>query len=454
MLGYVIDESKISPFALCDEDVVDGEANTSIIAKISWKYRLKPAYVVKYVLQNEQNVSTVLTRDIAVSANSVTNKSLAVDQRLRFISGLAGLRGSYAHLRGFLDKGAHGLISEHKKWCAHCYAQSMAKRHSGEGARVSDQAYWSLDFSAYCTEHLCSLSDRCGKCYQRQPYISTTVEPGFCHYCYASLADAPSVVPEGDIERSKIQAQLLKYDIFYPDVTKPSDTWNMKSLSRNLRLIVDLCGDGGISEVALRCGVSEHTLKEWCAGRHGISLESLIKMLDGFGLSRGSGLFASSEDFSLLVGRQFSGHFNFRVKQSRRSVIPEISDYLNAVLSSQEKAISRKAIAERFGVSKGMLENAFKGEVGLVSKIYKQQQVADSLRVKDSLQYEMNRAVRRCGAKGRKLDWRHILAELQGIDLRVVRQRDMERAKDKAIKQYLESDRRDKSRDVEKLLSE
>jgi len=99
-----------------------------------------------------------------------------------------------------------------------------------------------------------------------------------------------------------------------------------------------------------------------------------------------------------------------------------------------------------------MLENAFRYEVGKVSELYKEQKEAESLKVKDRLQFEMNRAVRRCAAKGRKLDWAHILAELQGIDLRLVRQRELNLAKDKAVKRYMESERRDKSRDVEKLL--
>ena len=454
MLRDLVDMSKVPPFVLEGVDVVEGESNTSLIAKISWKYRLKPAYVAKYILQNKQNISAALRRDIAVSANSVTDKSLAVDRRLRFVAGLAEWSGSYTYLRGFLDRAAHGLIGDHKKWCAQCYSESMSQRRPRWRARVSDQTYWSLNLAGYCTKHLCSLSERCGKCYQLQPYISTSVEPGFCHHCYACLTDAPAIIPEGDAERASIRAQLLKFDVFYPELIAPSDSWNVRVLARNLRALVALCGDGGIAEVAFRCGVSEYTLRDWCKGRHGITLESLINMLDGLGLSRASELFSSAERFFLLVQHQFSGHFNFRHKQDRRAEIPEISAFFRAVLSGQERAISRAAVAKRFGVSKGMLEHAFRDEVGKVSVLYKEQKEAESLKVKDRLQYAMNRAVRRCAAKGRKLDWAHILPELQGVDLRVVRQRQLDLARDKAVKRYMESDRRDKSRDVTKLICE
>lgn len=451
MFADILNVSKISPFALRPNEVIDGESNTSITAKIAWKYRVKPAALAKYILQNNRNISVSLGIDMAVSANSVTNKSVIVDQRIKFITGLSNLKGSYTYLRDFLDKGAHGLISVHKKWCHQCYAESVADTSLKDGARTSDQLYWSLNLAKHCARHLCSLSERCGKCYQRQPYISSDIEPGFCHYCYACLSNAPSIIAEDDLQRSEILESIYKYDIFYPQITAPSNSWTMARLAKNLRAVIDLCGDKG-EQVALRCGVSVHTIKDWCACRHGVSFESLINIIDGFGLFKASDLFSNSDSFSTLVSDQFSGAFAFRAKNRRSSVLPEISAYFKDVLAGKEKALSRSATAEKFGVSKGMLEHAFKAEVEKVSILYEEKKVSESLKVKDRLQFEMNKAVRRCGAKERPFDWPHISAEIKDIDLSLVSPLYLDKAKSKAISLYLGSKRRDQGRDIEKLL--
>jgi hypothetical protein len=451
MFGDILDVSKISPFALLPNEVIDGESNTSIVAKIAWKYRVKPAALAKYILQNDRKITVSLGIDMAVSANSVTNKSVIVDQRIKFITGLSNLKGSYIYLRDFLDKGAHGLISVNKKWCNQCYGESIEGRNSKSGARTSDQLCWSLNLAKHCAKHLCSLSEKCGKCYRHQPYISSVVEPGFCNYCYACLAQAPSIIAEDDFQESKILESIFKYDIFYPQVTAPSNYWTMARLAKNLRAVIELCGDRG-EQVAFRCGVSEHTIKDWCACRHGVSFESLISIIDGFGLSKASDLFLDSDSFTALVSDQFSGSFAFRAKNRRSSLLPDISAYFKDILAGKERALSRSVIAEKFGVSKGMLENAFKAEVEKVSILYEKQKVSESLKVKDRLQFEMNNAVRRCGAKERLFDWAHILAELKDIDLSLVSPRDLDKAKSKAIKLYLGSKRRDQDRDVNKLL--
>lgn len=279
--------SKVVPFLLRADEVVDGESNASIIAKTAWKYRVKPGHLAKYMLQNRSRTVDLLSRDVAVSGNSITDKSVLVDKRLANATGLSNHSGSYTYLRAFLDRGARGLISSHKKWCARCYAESMAEKHGPRVARVSDQLYWSLSLATHCSEHLCSLSVSCGKCFQKQPYISSTVEPGFCHWCYASLSDAPSVEAESEEDRLDMVNRFLKYDVFYPKFVEPQSEWAMSRLAQNLRSIVELDGKYGLAHVSRRCGISEHTLKDWCKVRHGISFEILVNLVDGFGLERG-----------------------------------------------------------------------------------------------------------------------------------------------------------------------
>lgn len=446
------DVSEVVPFLLLEHEIDDGESNASVIAKIAWKYRVKPGYLAKYILKNSRSMLEALSRDVAVSGNSITDKSLEVDGRLARIAGIQGFSGSYAYLRPFLDNGARGLISYHKKWCAQCYAESMARPRARRQARVSDQLYWSLNLASHCSKHLCSLSEVCGKCFQKQPYISPVVEPGFCHSCFASLADAPHIVPENDEERDEIINNFQKYDVFYPSIEAQNRDLSLSRLAQNLRAVITQSGQAGERKIALRCGISEHTLRDWCRCRHGISFESFMGVVDGFGLPRATDLFAPTEEFCYLAKQEFSGRIAMHVRQDRSSSIPGIEAYLKKVLSGRVKARSRAYIAKKFGVSVGMLENAFKNELTEISTRYEKQKIAASLKAKDRLQFEMNRAVRRCGAKNRTFDWAHIFVELQNIDLKLVRQRDLDAAKEKAVKAYLNSTRRNQERDVEALM--
>ena len=99
-----------------------------------------------------------------------------------------------------------------------------------------------------------------------------------------------------------------------------------------------------------------------------------------------------------------------------------------------------------------MLEHGFKKELQEISDLYDRQKAAASLKARDRLQFEMNRAVRRCGGKNRPFDWAHIFVELQNIDMKLVKQRDLDAAKEKAVKAYLKSTRRNQERDVEALV--
>lgn len=318
--------------------------------------------------------------------------------------------------------------------------------------RVSDQLYWSLSFAAHCIVHFCSLSESCGKCFKKQPYVSSVVEPGFCHWCFASLANAPSVEPENDATRLSLKASFLKYDIFYPSLVKVKSDWTLNRPAQNLRGIIDLAGDLGFVRVSNRCGVSEHTLRDWCRVRHAISLDSLVNLVEGLGLERASDLFLPFESFYARVEQVFSGRLAFSGKKDCSSVIPKISEYLLSILTGKVKAISRSEMASLFGVSKGILEYGFKNELQKISEIYEAQQLAESLKVKNRLQYEMNQAVRCCGAKGRRIDWPHIMAELQNVDLRHAKQRQLYEAKVNALELYRNSQRRHKGRNIDALI--
>ncbi len=451
-LSEYYDISALPPFLLSAREIVEGESNASVISKIAWKYRVKPGFVTKFVFQNSRSMSEAMSRDVAVSGNSVTKKSLMVDRRLAEVTGIVGFCGSYSYLAPVLDKSAKGLISDEKKWCSRCYAESMSIVRPERWSRVSDQLYWSLNMATHCAKHFCSLSNCCGRCFSKQPYISSSVEPGFCHSCYWSLAEAPSISIECDDERAQLQKKDLRYDIFITRNMPDTRELSKARLAQNLRAIIEFSGLNGASRVAQRCGVSEHTLKDWSRGRHGLSFESLVGVIDGLGLPRATDLFAPTEEFCSLVKTRFTGRMAMHVRQDRSSALPMIEAYLKKIMQGKVKSKSRAEIAKKFGVSVGMLEHSFREELEAVSQLYKRQKSAKSTKSNDRLYFEMRAAVRRCGAKNRSFDWQNIAAELRNVDLMHVKQSELIAARAKAIDAYRTSPRRKQDRDVESLV--
>ncbi|MFA0810876.1 hypothetical protein [Microbulbifer epialgicus] len=176
----------------------------------------------------------------------------------------------------------------------------------------------------------------------------------------------------------------------------------------------------------------------------------MAKIVDGLQLPRMSLLFGGLEDLLQSVG-YLTKQFNFNVKKDLRVHLPDISRYLNETLAGKREPEARSEIAKRFGVSTGMLENAFRKELKSISKLYEKVKMDRRKRIKSSLQYKMNLAVQRCASKNRPLDWPHVMAELDVSDIQGVSQRQLNLAKDKAITRYSESTRKDCSRNASKL---
>ena len=445
---------KITPFLLSDHPIVGHESNVSTMARIAWNSRVKPSrFITDVVLKNKYSNGVSLGRDVAAFCNSVTEKSQFVTSQLEALTGscLVG-KSSYAYLGGILDRMAHGLISKDRKWCAECYRESMAAQKSQWEAKVADELYWSLSMAKYCVRHLCTLSYCCGSCYQRQPYISNKYEPGYCHYCGASLAIAPSVrCDEDEHSVREAKSHLKKMDIFLPGGSDLG-SYELNQFSRNLRSLKEKAGDGGVEVLAECFGISVETLKDWCSARHGVSIESLVKIVEGLQLPRMSLLFGGVEELLQSVG-SLGAQFNFNVKRDMRVYLPKISIYLSEIMSGRREPVPRSEIAKKFGVSIGMLENAFRDDLQSISALYDGAKSDLREQTKSSLQYRMNVAVQRCASKGRPWDWPHVVAELSGVDFRLVSQQELDAARDAAIKKYTDSKFRDRSKDLSKLSS-
>ena len=428
------------------------ESNASLVARLAWKYRVNPAQLVSKAILAKTHANFDLKYGVASICNSLTDKSMLVQERLYELTGNDRSSGNYAYLRGVLDHGAHGLLSREKKWCRRCYEERRAHEINSDETAIFEDLYWSLSQSKYCIEHACTLSTKCGHCFRKQPYVSHKVEPGYCHYCRGFLGKAPSIEVGEDADDLQVfENELFRHDVFLPRCV-PNEHLSIKVLARNLRQLACRFGQDGELAVASACGVSASTYVDWCRARHNLSVESLYLLVDGLGLPSVGSLFCDEVEFSSSVSPHLRGQFQFRTKTHHDSVLPEIVKHLAGIAEGRHPPESRKAIAKRFHVSVGMLENAFAEELKRASFLYGKKLHGESIENKGGLQHFMDKAVRRCGAKMRRFDWPHLLAELKGVNLSGYSHVELSDARDKAIERYRRSARRDQSRDVASLL--
>lgn len=443
---------RIVRFLITDDERFLGESNASFVARIAWKYRVNPAQLVSKAILGKSHTNADLRYDIASVCNSLTDKSVHVQGMLYELTGLDRNSGNYVFLRELIDHGAHGLISKDKKWCHLCYQDRLRTPVPEDETPIYDDLYWSFKHSNYCTKHLCTLSVRCGHCFEKQPYVSHRVEPGFCHYCRGFLGKAPSFDTSDDIDALEVaRADMARHDLFLRNGV-PSEHISMRVLARNLRQLAHRFGEDGMDLVASACGVSHATYVDWCRAKHHIAVQSLFMLLEGLQLPSLGILLADEAEFCNAVSSQLSSQFQFRAKAHHESVLPKITKYLNEIVAGVRPPESRAAIAKRFSVSVGMLENAFLDELKQVSIQYKKATEEISSERKGDLQYLMDVAVRRCGAKMRTFQWEHLLAELKGVSLNGYSHIQLSDARTKAIQRYIDSTRRDQGRDINRLL--
>lgn len=429
------------------------ESNASLVARLSWKYRVNPAQLLSKVILRKKHTKSDLKYGVASICNSLTDKSLLVQERLYELTGNDRSSGNYTYLRGVLDHGAHGLLSREKKWCRRCYEERRSREINSDETAIFDDLYWSFAQSEYCIEHACTLSTKCGHCFRKQPYVSYKVEPGYCHYCRGFLGKAPSIEVGEDVEDLQaFETELFRHDVFLPQGVS-NEHLSIKVLARNLRQLTSRFGEDGELMVASACGVSASTYVDWCRAKHNLSVESVYLLVDGLDLPSVGSLFCDETEFSSSVSSCLRGQFQFRTKTHHDNVLPELVKHLANIVDGRHPPESRQAIAKRFNVSIGMLENAFAEELKRVSILYAKKLHGESIEKKGGLQHFMDNAVRRCGAKMRRFDWPHLMAELKGVNLSGYSHMELSDAREKAIERYIQSKRRDQDRDVDSLLS-
>ena len=448
----ILSGKRIARFFVAMDERFYHESNASLVARLAWKYRVNPAQLLSKAILHKTRTNSELNYGVASICNSLSDKSLLVNERLYELTGYDRSSGNYTYLRDVLDHGAHGLLSRDKKWCRRCYEERRAYVISSDETAIFDDLYWSFSQSEYCIKHACTLSTKCGHCFRKQPYVSHKVEPGYCHYCRGFLGKAPSIeVGEDADDLQAFETKLVRHDVFLPQ-SRPNVHLSIKVLARNLRQLASRFGQDGELMVASTCGVSVSTYVDWCRAKHNLNVESLYLLVDGLGLPSVGSVFRDETEFSSGVSPHLRGQFQFRTKPHHDSVLPKIVKHLAGIVEGRYPPESRKAIAKRFNVSVGMLENAFAVELERVSFLYGMKLHGESIEKKIGLQHFMDKAVRRCGAKMRRFDWPHLMAELKGVNLSSYSHMELSDARENAIERYLRSTRRDQNRDVNSLL--
>lgn len=439
-----------APFPILKHELISEEANTSIVARASWEYRVGAGHLLA-VIHGQKKYNASLG-ELGCAINSATLGAAQSNGYIADAMGISGNSGCYQRLKDLIGNNAKGLISTHKKWCAVCYQESMSLSRDKDSARVADELYWSLNISSHCHRHLCTLSEKCGRCFSRQPYISSKYEPGFCHSCgYALAKFSPPIVDE---EIDAVKARLAAMDIFLPEMMHRTD-FSMERLAKNLRnLVRDDCLHT-ISELSRCVGVTESALRAWLIRADKITLDSLLKLVKALQLPRASDLFVEQEAFEASVSIQPNDEFNFNLRLTKPTAISGISEFIADILAGRHPPIKRAEIAKKFGVSVGMLENAYRTELATITKMLKAKMDDEANRLDARVKHAMYYAVRRCGAKMRPFDWQHILAEFdRSINLSQLSTQYLDKIRKDCIDQYVNSTRRDRERDIGGLISD
>jgi hypothetical protein len=249
-----------------------------------------------------------------------------------------------------------------------------------------------------------------------------------------------------------IHFELGKMDIFLgtaQTIVRPSSD----AFAKNIRSLIDRCGANGKDVLANCCDLSASTIVDWSKSRHLLSIQSFRAFIDGLGIDKASSAFLQYDEFYLKVGNTLSHRFNLHSKVGHKDVLKNISQYLLDVIAGKEPSLTRKEIADRFDVSKGMLENAFKVELEKISSLHKARIKREREESRDGLQDAMNYSIRRCGSRMRAFTWANIFAELKDFDLTHVSQLQLDRARLIAIERYKNSTRRRSDRDVNTLIN-
>lgn len=332
------------------------ESNCSRLARLCWKYRIPPTIFFNKFLKNGAPITRKFFKfEVASHMNSYTDKTVTYERKFNQLLGESDNRCfSYSYLNSALDGNARGFLFPTKRWCPECY---RGRRVSGQDENgVFDDLYWSVDSIKTCLLHGCTLSTKCKQCFHVQPYISTVVEPGFCHNCLSFLGDGHDPC----ISEEELEHQRRLFTLFYVDTyeeIRPS----FQLLADNLKALKRAYPEASSKYLGDAMGVSDDVVKKWISGKRRPQLASLYQLQKVLGLYGPHQLFYKTDLFlnKVFLSKALSLKFNRRSEFADVLKDAEIRSCFDDMIRGKEFTISRSDFAQRFGVSEGLLMSRY-----------------------------------------------------------------------------------------------
>ncbi len=399
-------------FYLPTKRLKGAESNVSRVARLCWKHKIPPTIFYNEFLNEGKRINrSFFNYEIAALMNSYTDKSIWIEDRLnKLLDVNDGGTHSYRYLSDVLDKKAHGFLSKKKKWCPRCYKYRQLPPELGDATGIFDDLYWSVDAIQVCMLHGCSLRTQCPHCYcEKQPYLSTTTEPGFCHYCHKFLGDGF----EPAVDHEEIKRQRRFYWMFYISTYKEFQP-NFSNLLINLEEL--RCAYPGATSEFLGelMGCGEDVVRKWRRGKRKPKLESIFALQKALGLHGPHQLFLPSKLFmkEIILSRNLELKFNSRSQYNYLMLDVGIKEYLESMISGERESMGRDRLAKRFGVTVGHLKSRFPKECARLSEVHEHRRALEKQQRDADFDVQMDRALTKCISRGNTWTIEHILAEL------------------------------------------
>lgn len=407
--GYIQHPENIAPFILpaCSQ-IIEGvethESNVSVISRIAWRYGMRPrAFIAEYLGSKSAIQVSTLKQELAFRYNGYAKGCMDNCDLLRRLTGLPCRKGAYIAWADVLDPAGHGFLSPERHWCPLCYQERFQSSAARQGRHVPahawDNLYWSLSFATICLEHKCKLVSHCAKCRSAQPYISNSVGPGYCDNCSEKLSTAPSVY-SGDFEVFRQRRRLA------PFLVAPDARYSMtvEQLVHNLEAFLAHESGNEHEMVAAMCGFGDDVFRKWRSGVMKPSIESLMALKRALNLDSVLHLFDETSAFLARAEGPVSFALKLKSRPNHQAKIPAIAAHYKAMLEGHAPIESRYKVAERFGVSAGMLWHAFRSELEAIAEMGRQQRKEEKVIVdRDKVNASIRSAILRSLKRGRRL---------------------------------------------------
>lgn len=405
------EDKSIPQFFLAEKRILGCESNASRISRLCWKYGIPPTIFYNNYLNEGKPVNrSFFNFEIASRINSCTKQSVHLEVKLNNLIGQTRNSKkvfSYSFLSNVISQSGKGFIAPHKRWCSYCYNdRSEAINHEDV---VFDDLYWSVDLIRVCMLHGTKLRDKCPHCGSRQPYISTSVEPGYCHFCEGYLGiGIDQQMDEEDWERHKALFTLFyvhTFEEFRPEFSRFRE--NLIALKK--------CFPSTTSQIlGDLMGVSEDVVRKWISGARKPLVESLFQLQRALGLYGPHQLFYDTNTFlaKIAVSKTMSLHFNARDKEHFFSKEEIILRKFHRIFDGKDKTVSRKVLAKKFDVSIGYLQSRFYDQCRQLSCLHAERRQIEKEKSDNDLAVQLDRALSMVRSRKKKWTLENVMKEM------------------------------------------